>query len=67
MHACTETCEHDVPGYTAILIYIQSTRVSVCVCGGGGACLCAFGRAGDSVSARVLCLSVCQFDFALYD
>ena len=35
--------------------------------GGGGACFCAFGRAGDSVSARVLCLSVCQFDFALYD
>ena len=68
MHACTETCEHDVPGYTSILIYIQSTRVCVWGgVGGGGACLCAFVRAGDSVSARVFCLSVCQFDFALYD
>ena len=34
MRACTETCEHGVPGYTAILIYIQSTRV--CVWGGWG-------------------------------
>ena len=40
------------------------------MCGGGGdgvgcvfVCVHAFVRAGDSVSARVLCLSVCQFDF----
>ena len=53
-----------------ILMYIQSTRVWV----GGGVveggcvfvCVHAFVRAGDSVSAKVLCLSVCQFDFALY-
>ena len=60
-----------VSGYTSILIYIQSTRVCVCVWGVGGGCVfvCvrAFVRAGDSVSARVLCLSVCQSDFALYD
>ena len=59
-----------VSGYTSFLIYIQSTRV--CEGGGGGGggcvfvCVYAFVRAGDSVSARVLCLSVCQFDFALY-
>ena len=35
--------------------------MSVCVC--VRACV----RAGESVSARVLCLSVCQFHFALYD
>ena len=47
-----------VSGYTSILFYIQST----CVCrwGVGGGCLCAFVRAGDSVSARVLYLSVCS-------
>ena len=45
-------------------------RVCVCVCVGGGGCVfvCvhAFVRAGDSVSAKVLCLSVCQFDFFLF-
>ena len=38
-------------------------RVCVCVC----VCVRACVRADDSVSARVLYLSVCQFDFALYD
>ena len=62
-----------VSGYTSFLIYIQSTRVCVGgggVAGGGGGCVFvyvyAFVRSGDSVSARVQCLSVCQFDFALY-
>ena len=52
-----------VPGYTSILVYIQSARV--CVGWGGGVagvevgrvfvCVRAFVRAGDSVSARILC------------
>ena len=29
-----------VSGYTSILIYIQSTRVCVCVWGGGGGRVC---------------------------
>ena len=33
------------------------------VCAFVRACL----RAGESVSARMLCFSVCQFHFALYD
>ena len=41
--------------------------VCVCVWGGGGVNARARERmpAGDSVSARVLCFSVCKFDFAL--
>ena len=39
--------------------------VCVCVCECVRACVCVC--AGDSVSARVLCFSVCQFHFALYD
>ena len=44
-------------------------RVCVCVCVGVCECVraCVRVRAGDSVSARVLCFSVCQFHFALYD
>ena len=39
--------------------------VCVCVC----VCVSVCVRAGDSVSAKVLCFSatVCQFHFALYD
>ena len=69
LRACTQTCEHVCqvthPSY--------SLRVCVCVCGGwggggrGGGCVRAFVRARDSVSSRVLCMSVCQFYFALYD
>ena len=68
MRACTETCEH-----VCVTGYIYSLRVCVCVLGVGVGgrcvfvCVRAFVRAGDSVSARVLRLSVCQFDFALYD
>ena len=52
-------------------------NTSVCVCGSvygncehvctiiESTCVCA--RAGDSVSAKVLCFSVCQFLFTLYD
>ena len=57
--AYTETCEHIcVSGYTFILInthtvYLVCVRASTCV------------RAGKSVSARVMCFSVCHFDFFL--
>ena len=49
---CMKTCEH-VSGYTSILIYIHTAYMCV--------------RAGESVSMRVLCFSVCQFHRALYD
>ena len=51
--ACTETCEH--VRYTSILIHTHSL------------CMCACVHAGDSVSARVFCFSVCQFHFVMFD
>ena len=77
MRACTQTSEH-VCVRLHILPNLHTVYACVCVCGGGGGglagggggcmfvCVYAFVRAGDSVSARVQCLSVCQFDFALY-
>ena len=47
--------ERERGGYTSVLIDTQT------VCLGVGLSAC------DSVSARVLCFSVCQFHFALYD
>ena len=41
--------------------------VCVCVCVCVGVCVCVCVLAGDSVSARVVCFSVWQFHFALYD
>ena len=43
----------------------ERARSRVCACVRVGVCGCV--RAGDSVSARVLCFSVCQFRFVLYD
>ena len=72
MRACTQTSEH-VCVRLHIHPNLHTVYACVCVEGGGGrgggcvfVCVYAFVRAGDSVSARVLCFSVCQFDFALY-
>ena len=66
MRACTQTCEY-VSGYIPPNVHTVYARVGGGVEGGCVfVCVHAFVRAGDSVSAKVLCLSVCQFDFALY-
>ena len=41
----------------------------MCVCVGACVCVCrcVCVLAGDSVSARILCFSVCRFHFDLYD
>ena len=59
-----------------VCVCVEAVCVCVCVCvvcvcvGCVCVCVCVYvrarARAGDSVSARVLCFSVCQFHFALY-
>ena len=63
--ACTETCEHVYVGLqVSILIYTHRVYECVCVC--VSQCEHERARAGYA-SVRMLCFSVCQFHFALYE
>ena len=55
-----------VSGFTSILIYTHTAYVRACMCACVRACeyVRARVRAGESVSARVLCFSVFPFRFA---